>query len=397
MSGNGRQPLMQTFGAVAPAPSHLTLARDQLFALLTGVAIPHCGTRSPARLLPAPVLVEEIGAKLVMHVERRVVIRGMCRPRSADSEVYTKIVVFAAISLTYGVVKMWSWSSNEELSNVRFLETAGICWVGNGCAVVQGSSDYALAIANLRTNEVMDVAETPGFSVASGFHCSNCRKWMVLYNNEKSIVILLLSGLNNSEGEDGDCVNHQEISRVVETERTVMWVDMIGENVAALVTIECCDVEVWCIDLEVSFVSEKLAVTGKFQGFPTMEEKMVFHSKKHKVIVATQQLNQRGCQWRLMSLQLPKVLHQSGNPLYKVDHTHFAEHDKSRGTLSVFSTDDFDNPVRVFLLHGEFRLGNGFIVFWEEGYIDLVDTVTGAWLLCQPSSRLLQFLLINKS
>ncbi|KAH3731624.1 hypothetical protein Pelo_17539 [Pelomyxa schiedti] len=94
---------------------------------------------------------------------------------------------------------------------------------------------------------------------------------------------------------------------------------MINDDEAALVA-PSPDVEgktdMVCVDLKTSFESHNLAVTQEFLGLSfTVEE--VFHSKKHKVIVATWGCNTRGdCVWSLRSLQQqpphhPVLLHTS--------------------------------------------------------------------------------------
>ncbi|KAH3742946.1 hypothetical protein Pelo_15649 [Pelomyxa schiedti] len=75
--------------------------------------------------------------------------------------------------------------------------------------------------------------------------------------------------------------------------------------------------------------------------------------------------------------------------VHKVDYTHFAEEDPQNKTLSVFSTDDFGHhlaALRIFAsINGQFQCGNGLIALTQrEGYLDLVDAVTGTWLLRQP-------------
>ncbi|KAH3722674.1 hypothetical protein Pelo_18620 [Pelomyxa schiedti] len=158
---------------------------------------------------------------------------------------------------------------------------------------------------------------------------------------------------------------------------------MINDDEAALVAPSPAvegKTDMVCVDLKTSFESHNLAVTQEFLGLSfTVEE--VFHSKKHKVIAATWGCNTTGdCAWnlslRVSSLEScecalrtvclcvrritqqpphhPVLLHTSEDHLpdnlAKVDNTHFACCNRRNHTLSVFSTDDFDHPLRVFPL-----------------------------------------------
>ncbi|KAH3705940.1 hypothetical protein Pelo_19512 [Pelomyxa schiedti] len=116
----------------------LHLARDQLVALLVStVATPHChcGARSPARVLPAAVIADEIGAKWVMHVDRRAVIRGhsstTTTTATAASDAAT--TTYHIVSHTLGVVERGMWCGSGYNCESRAYFNA-IVWFWHGGA-----------------------------------------------------------------------------------------------------------------------------------------------------------------------------------------------------------------------------------------------------------------------
>ncbi|KAH3742948.1 hypothetical protein Pelo_15651 [Pelomyxa schiedti] len=141
----------------------------------------------------------------------------------------------------------------------------------------------------------------------------------------------------------------------------------------------------------------QLVVADSFSGFKSLEG-MVFTSKQHKLIVpirgrkkSKKSKDGGGYPLELRSLRPHKVLRTCPDKfvvLRKVDSTHFAEAGRfHHETLSVFSTADFESPVRLFPLNGDFQCGQGFLALMhqEEGCFDIVDAVTGTWLLRQPT------------
>ncbi|KAH3760163.1 hypothetical protein Pelo_8010 [Pelomyxa schiedti] len=253
---------------------------------------------------------------------------------------------------------------------------------GNGYALMLGTRPETVAVANLRTNVMREVA-APGFAGKQFFGMFKGKKWVVLWEYGATIVILSVDGMQEERNSISGGNHH---ARRVEVGKNLTAVEMISDDEAVVVvTSEGGLVEVLCVDLKLCFESGKLVIRHRFQGFPHMGSQF-FHMKKHKLIGTRHQRNSSNFQWVSLSpLHNTDVeLHHSVNPMSKVDGNHFAEHDKDKGTLSVFSTDDFDQPVRIFHLNRMYCCENGFIVFWYERHLDLVDAVTGTWLLRQP-------------
>ncbi|KAH3722866.1 hypothetical protein Pelo_18428 [Pelomyxa schiedti] len=379
-------------GALA-SPRHVLWARDQLAALLACAAVPRCGAGSPASLVPHHVLACDVGQRFVTHVARTsaicgsnlvsaddvVVVGGGVAGATTGCRYYTDVptdgpfdVVCVGVSLTLGVVECRGWT--------RIQSSVSMCaWMG----VID-----VLGIGGRSNIEVVDHVgmtfaeeEVVGFGNLWGY-IRICRgtKWAVLYTfDHVGRVAVRPLGL------------HDGVNRVVDVRGHVEWVDMIHDDEAALL-IRIVDLSstakftILCVDLEKSYQSGQLVVTDSFPGFGSLQ-RMVFHSKGHKLIVPMIERRNKSHVFELRSLRTLKVLHTCSDLLFhKVDNTHFAEEDRTNRTLSVFSTDDFETPVCIFAINGKFKCGNGFIalVQQEEGCVDLVDAVTGTWLLRQP-------------
>ncbi|KAH3767321.1 hypothetical protein Pelo_803 [Pelomyxa schiedti] len=348
-----------------PSPCHMVLARSQLVALLTSVVIPRCGTHSQSRLLPAPTIKDEIAAKWVMSVDRRIVIKWNEIFSRSDNDHENTLcnLVFIGVSLTLGVVEYHVLSRRNFTKDN--LHTAH--WIGNGCAMFPAEQGDTITIANLRTHVVRNVA-APGFHAGGQFDMCKGRKWVVVWSVWFTIVILHMSALNDDSW-------NGPISMSVALTNGLRTVEMISDDEAVLLPHADHNVEVLCVDLKKSFELGSLVVTDRFRRFPLMGT-MVFHSKMHKVILTKYEWHGTGIEW--VSLQPDCLL---------VDSTHFVEEDTPNMILNLFSTDDFTQPVRVFHLSDRFCCENGFIVLWSSGYLDLVDSITGSWLLRQPSSH----------
>ncbi|KAH3742950.1 hypothetical protein Pelo_15653 [Pelomyxa schiedti] len=391
-------------GALA-SPHHALWARDQLAALLACVAVPRCGARSPASLVPHHVLACDIGQRFALHVSSTAVVCGYnlvsaaydAAPQSGGAgagagAVDTRReeavpsdptgVVCVGVSMTLGVVGCRGWGGVQRPLSV--LAWMGVC----RCDLYVGNSHVADVVDLAEMTAVEEVVDGIGVGDGPGL-LQVCRgaKWAVIYHlfgEGAGRIAVRPLGLRDGA------------NRAVDVGRGVVcveWVDMINANEAALSTRTGGQYDakfhILCVDLEKSYQSGQLVVTDSFQGFRSLTH-MVFQSKGHGLIVVLNERNKSNDgSWvvELRSLRPLKVLHTCSDFLFhKVDNTHFAEEDSSRHTLSVFSTDDFETPVRIFTLNGKFKCGNGFIAFTqrEERCFDLVDAVTGSWLLRLP-------------
>ncbi|KAH3760448.1 calmodulin-dependent protein kinase [Pelomyxa schiedti] len=309
-----------------------------------------------------------------MRVDRRIAIKRIPEGIRDISH-----ILFVGLSQTLGVVERWMWSrSRDQLhSIVNHQLLFGAC-VGNG-GVVDITARH-LTFTNLRTGAVRYLGKIHQLSGKAVLQqVWQGRKWMVLlYNSLGYIVILRISG----GLESGCCGIGKEDVSVVDVGTKGFQLHLITEDEAAVIIVSG---TVLYVDLKASFETHRLVVTHTVSVLSAFTFH-IFHSKKYGLLSYTPS----GCdssehlQWTLQSLQSLKVLHMSEGFVYKVDHTHFAE--KSKGTLSIFSTDHFDHPLRVFQLSELFHCENGFVVFHCDARIDLVDAVTGTWLLCQPTA-----------
>ncbi|KAH3760594.1 hypothetical protein Pelo_7573 [Pelomyxa schiedti] len=379
------QPQRVAVRGTLAAPHHVLWARDQLAALLACVVVPRCGARGcPASLVPHAVLACDIGQRLVMHVDRQLLISGRhlvassssaapAAAAAANTHAETNVVV-VGVSLTLGVVGLRGWCGITHIEGV-------FEWVGVGCGLPIGARSNIEVVDPV---EMTAVEEVVSGNIPRGYlDVRKGRNWAVLCKlfdySAHTILIRPLGLLLHGGG---------GVTKGVYVTGEIQLVDMINDNEAALlIRIEDSHrrFHMLCVDLEKSYDSGQLVVTDSVPAFGTIKG-MVFHSKDHKLIVP---MNERKKSdpgtpvVGLRSLRPLKVLHTCSNwVIHKVDSTHFAEEDITNNTLSVFSTDEFERPVRIFTLDGEFKCGNGFIALMmqQEGCFDLVDAVTGTWL-----------------
>ncbi|KAH3742957.1 hypothetical protein Pelo_15660 [Pelomyxa schiedti] len=365
-----------------PAPQHALWARDQLAALLACLAVPRCGARSPASLVPHHVLASDIGARFVTHVGTVLVMERMI-PGCVYATASGVQILVVGISPTLGVVDVSGWCRNADYLVLPHM------WIGGGCAVHTRRNVAELVdLAEMRVveEEVIgdDVWRFPGV------HRS--RNWVVMYPQVYGGRIAVWPLLELQPHALSGWV-HSKV--VVTVEGRTQWVDIIDDQVVLVTRNPSGNCQVLCVDLEKSYESGQLVVADSFHGYKGLED-MVFTSKEYKLIVAMRGGRKRkksegGIQpcraLELRSLRPLKVLHTCPDKCFlrKVDGTHFAEADGINKTLSVYSTDDFETPARIFPLNGKFECGNGFIaLIQDEGYFDIVDAVTGTWLLRQP-------------
>ncbi|KAH3744324.1 hypothetical protein Pelo_14297 [Pelomyxa schiedti] len=307
-----------------------------------------CGALSPAAALPLHIVADEIGASFVMQVDRSVVATG------------------------YGA--FWGGAVRWGVAHAGGGEALG------GCPH-RGRVRVARRRLGARRGSGPDVFEVVDFWHAGAvlelvrlWSCSSLggtkgRKWVVLYDRS---------------GESG----------VVDVRGGYRWEGMISDD----------DVCVWTvigsmvlfIDLAKTYASGQLVVR---QSFPSSEmetvDPVVFPIKGHKLIFAGRDYiaTWEDCSGHMRIWSLA-VIHNYPKPSYaqKVDYTHVAEVGYTHvtagrnRTISVFSIDDFEHPVRVFpdVGVGCLIVENGFLVLVQKGCVDLVDAVTGSWLLRQP-------------
>ncbi|KAH3767560.1 hypothetical protein Pelo_558 [Pelomyxa schiedti] len=382
-----------------PSASHVVMARDQLVALLACVAFPRCGTRSPARLLPAHVVADEIGSRWVMHVDRRVAIMGdhlLPDPSVDHRNEMTRHFVFVDVSHTLGVVGRWACRKNAQFNwTCIHVTPAGL--FGDKHAVVEGTRGGKIGIVNLVSREVRDV-DDPGFVGAWTHRVSNGRKWVVIWEGVKSehIVVLSVSAMKvlpqqqSQESERESYWRHVNVGRKAFLANVLMNTEDDDEGSFVVRDGSAAKLDMWRVDLKRSFESGELAVTGTFCGFSTLSEtvcRAVYHSKEHNVILPLTNEDGTTTRWKAVSPSQSVILHTSHCPVDMVDPTHFAEGDRASETLTVFSTADFGHPVHVFPLRHNIKVlgGNGFIVLWDEDHFDVFDALTGTFLLHQPS------------
>ncbi|KAH3731430.1 hypothetical protein Pelo_17739 [Pelomyxa schiedti] len=355
-------------GTLSP-PRHVIRAREQIVALFTCL-VPHCGRRSPASVLPAPIIADEIGAKWVVHVDRWIVLSGdgLFVPPLGSSTVSSDLrildFVFVGVSPTLGVVDIHAYRRSRFVSDEIHLKPEGMIGGRLAVALIDGK----IAVANMVTHEVIDVADDPGLMGMWSFNVSKGRKWVVIWEHVQSIVVMPAVNAGRPMG------------KTVDVGKRTAWVDMISDGEAAVMTMEDGGghmLDMWCVDLKGSFESGHVVVTGRFNGFDTVGRVNFFHSKEHTVIMSFPHVDGH-TQWKSPFPNL-RVLHHSlfQHEIFKVDDTHFAGEDRANNTLSVFSTDDFHHPIRTLPLHGNFLCGNGFIVFWHESSFDIVDGASG--------------------
>ncbi|KAH3731562.1 hypothetical protein Pelo_17605 [Pelomyxa schiedti] len=332
------------------APEHILRACDQLVVLLLGLVAPRCAARSAAATLTHPIIIHEIGARYVMHVDRRIAIggRGLVVVGEDDEEETPGWrgswldVVFVGISLTLGVVERWARGRVDD-DAYCFAPLRGFKgWVGKGRLVVQrrGAGD-AWALLNFETMRVELDALGGRETYWSG------GKWVVSLSRGKPMIIFPKSGLGS----------------------------------------EACPATL--LHKTRTYLTSRLVLTNSFYTGGYISA--LYQSKQHGLIAQVMHLwwssNQPPLNsFSFVSLQSHKVLYRSQpGQIYKLDNTHFAEIGTNYETLSVYSIDDFDHPVRVFLAPARFSCENGFILIEETSHIDLVDAVTGKWLLRQPT------------
>ncbi|KAH3742955.1 hypothetical protein Pelo_15658 [Pelomyxa schiedti] len=386
-----KQPVNTPFAVrgALPAPQHALWARDQLAALLACLAVPRCGARSPASLVPHHVLACDVGQRFVTHVGRVLVMGAEhmipgCVYVTSSGHVYSRMqIVVVGISPTLGVVDLCGWRHNADDVRLPYM------WIGGGCAV--HTNKHVAELVDLAEVRVVEEEVIGGDDVWRFPRVHRSRNWVVMYPAVHGGRIAVWPVLELQPPALSGWV-HSKV--VVTVEGQTQWLDIIDDQVVLVTRTPSGNFQVLCVDLAKTYGSGQLVVADSFNGSKGFEE-MVFTSKQHKLIVAMCGRNKSkkskdggGYLLELRSLRPLKVLHTCPDKcvLHKVDCTHFAEADRPNKTLSVFSTDDFETPVRVFPLNGHFQCGNGFIVFTqqEEGYFDIVDAVTGTWLLRQP-------------
>ncbi|KAH3742952.1 hypothetical protein Pelo_15655 [Pelomyxa schiedti] len=349
-----------------PTPQHVLWARDQLAALLACLAVPRCGARSPASLVPHHVLASDIGARFVTHVGRVFVMGAYhmipgCSYVTAPGRVSERLqIVVVGISPTLGVVDVSGWCCSQKVG-------LPYMWIGGGCAVHTRRNVAEL----VDLTEMRVVAEEAIGRCDEGWgfpRVHRSRNWVVMYPQVYGGRIAVWPVLQLRPHALSGWV-HNKV--VVTVEGETQWLDIINDQVV-LVTRKR-TFQVLCVDLEKSYESGQLVVADSFHGYKGLED-MVFTSKEYKLIVA------------MRGRKKSKKSEDDKCVLRKVDCTHFAEANRIDKTLSVFSTDDFETPVRIFPLNGDFQCRNGFIALNqpEEECFDIVDAVTGTWLLRQP-------------
>ncbi|KAH3732304.1 hypothetical protein Pelo_16868 [Pelomyxa schiedti] len=405
MNESGQQPQRVGVRGALASPRSVLWARDQLAALLACAAVPRCGARSPASLVPHHVLACDVGQRFVTHVARTATVcgdnlvsassanandrgAGACggaaaRSGEAPPPDASLGVVCVGVSITLGVVECRGWARIQCPMSVY-------AWVGVCGSLPVGAKSDISVVDPAEMAVVGEVVDGMGIGPHGDAFLQICKgsKWAVLYNlfghGDGGRIAVRPLGLNAA-------------NRVVDVRGCIEWGDMVADNEAALLTrigdqspvASSAKFQVLCVDLEKSYQSGQLAVTDSFDGSDSLR-RMAFRSKSHKLIVPTKERRNNDGSWvlGLMSLRPLKVLRTCSSDLlfHKVDSTHFAEEDRTNRTLSVFSTDDFETPVCIFALDGKFKCGNGFIalVHPDEGCVDLVDAVTGTWLLRQP-------------
>ncbi|KAH3743553.1 hypothetical protein Pelo_15059 [Pelomyxa schiedti] len=366
-------------------PAHILRARDQLAALLHGL-VERCGAHSAVAGLAKSTVTDEIGAHWVLHVDRRVVVSG-CNlvPQVGrdggrgvgENHYYGKScmgyvdLVCIGVSLTLGVVDLWG-RANVDQSWLAF--DAG--WVGHGRLLTLSG------LLNFMTGTMEAAFSLNADAAVKG------RKWVVMispFSWVRSIIVC----------------------PVLEVGRRVYSVLAMLDGDEAVVTVDgdLGDSELWCVDLNQSYESGKLVRTDSGIAIPVTSYDCVvpyIFRKKQGQKVIVEGANLGPCTVPRYALELPSALKSRPPPrallrrddsqrlLWQVDNDHFAaKENNNHQELKIFSTDDCETPLRVFpvLNWRLFDCGNGFIVFqeYECSCIDLVDAVTGTWILRQPT------------
>ncbi|KAH3742953.1 hypothetical protein Pelo_15656 [Pelomyxa schiedti] len=375
-------------GTLATPPEHALWARDQLMPLLACAAVPRCGARSPASLVPHSVIACDIGQTLVMCAARRVIIGGYRLINTAGGGAGANVnstvtdctgggfnLVVVGVSITLGVVELWGWGQIAHPG-----EVGG--WLGG--SLPMENNTHILVVDPLEMTVVEE--EVLGFEHCKYLQICKGRKWAVLFTKfEAEKIAICPLGLKGG------------VCRTIDITGQIVEVDMIDDDEVALSTTDGDYASrggygVFCADLERSYNSGQLVVTHSFLGFGSL----VFRSKKHNLVApmyaAEQTTLNGGGQLVLKSLFTREMIICPTWSCKKVDYTHFAEEDKTNHTVNVFSTgDDFGRPVRIFALN-RFLCGNGIIALTqqEEGPHDGVSlerriAIMGDHLLPDPS------------
>ncbi|KAH3765398.1 hypothetical protein Pelo_2734 [Pelomyxa schiedti] len=371
---------------------HVAWARDQFLA----VALCHhrrCGRRSPARVLPHPVLVDVIGRELVM---------SPCKTVSVNVRVvkYSPVptVVCVGVSFTLGVT--WLRERQEDGSFQTCFEDGVLEMRSRG-------SDYDLVMKDWGTG--LERVEWRG----GGFFLSEVMrndKWMLVEwkrQNEspskKPEERLLLPVLGaNVRGECRSVMAPQGVH--------FKWIAMLDGDDAIVSTLPLSGDHklketLWRVNLRETYNTSQFVPIAQIPGYTSnmnRQIEMMSNSRENGLIAAVcdQRYGYEGrnsCQLiRLRPNSKSRELLRGGRPKpFRIDSSHWLEavsddSNPSNVTLRLFSTEDLDNPIREFTYPdaAQVSCSNGFIVFLVRSkpfcHIDIVDALSGAWILRHP-------------
>ncbi|KAH3767092.1 hypothetical protein Pelo_1041 [Pelomyxa schiedti] len=364
MSGPGeapRHPPQYAVGLTVTSPTHLLSARDQLGALLTAHHS-RCGARSPAMALPASVIRYDIGKQWVTRGDDNMRTL-LCHPHllpsapppgavdgsdggggGGDQGVPRIDCIFLVVSHTLGVVP-----ARRGLGGGRILtDSLGVGWVDCWRVVkLVGDSDVGAEGARMRTAE----ESVQCFTVGRDVSWVSCRQTRWYLCSGRNVAHIFLEPVRQSEELKGVKVSVDGTDF-----ETVQWVEMFGDDEAAVLAVTREGLrDLLCVDLNKTYQSGRLAVNEVRRGVGNLI-KMVLHSSTNRLIVVEDTITNNHNVYQILSLHSnnhPQVLHSwpsSGVSCHKFDSTHFGLWDSCLGTLEVFSTEDFDCPVRVFPL-----------------------------------------------
>ncbi|KAH3765399.1 hypothetical protein Pelo_2735 [Pelomyxa schiedti] len=362
-----------------------TWARDQFVALALSHH-PRCGCSSPARVLPQPVLVDEIGRELVMSVERTVSI-GM----RVLSDLATPWLC-VSLSVTLGVVWLREFRCLiKGESSSEFLA----CF--DDCVMELRREERGDAVV-VRTewNSGLQHIEWTGICISRELRRND--KWMFLGITAGTEFVTLLwpVGVNIR----GSCHNIASPKGI-----SLRWIAMLEGDEALVSTLPQNGgpkrkEELWCVNLREAYQTSLFLPNATMPGYTTNRKRqieIVLKSRKHGLIAAVcdqrteyRSKNPNFCELRSIrpNSNVRRLLQGDKPTLLKIDASHFLERGTEGGheTIKLFSTDDLATPIRRFRCRQDtqVRCSNGFIAFQTHSRVDLYDALSGTWMLRHP-------------
>ncbi|KAH3756367.1 hypothetical protein Pelo_11862 [Pelomyxa schiedti] len=288
---------------------------------------------------------------------------GQVPPVASDLDL--QLLQFAGVSHTVGVVELWdAGDPRADYLRAAYLGFDGGYggWVDNGCALWTWSSGPYLSVLTFPTR--MEVHKN--------------KRWVVMVSESVdpsgSIAIWPVGQL--------------EKAREIDVTRFPLWLDLTDNMDEAAFLSKDQDgnyQELCLIDLKNSYESSQLVITHTVRVSAPLRP-MFLRSRTHKFIVSVFDAHNPTAANDVRSLYpQEEVLCDLGTgTLHKLDTTHFAVAD-SAGALSVFSTDDFEHPLRVFPsrcpdIPKRIQCARMLVAFQYDDEIFLLDALRGTLL-----------------